>query len=376
MRTWTCCCGAEIFFHNTRCVACGRDVGMCESCNQVHSLEDLVGTVEHKPSIAPVKTCPADSNVQLVRCANGVNHAVCNRYYVVQADPEVDTDIRQPCQWCKLTTEHPATSDPDRLLRWRQLEAAKRRTLYIVDQIGLPVLSMPGELPLSFRFPDGSEQPVVTGHAGGVITIDAREADSVHREATRVEFGEPHRTLVGHFRHELGHYYWQRLVEPDMARLDEYRQLFGDERTPSYQEAQKDYYARGVPVAWQGHFVSQYATMHSWEDFAESFNAYLDMRTVLATAAHFVRPGGVRQRVFANSAPNDPSDRFEKMIADYARVGIVANEFNRDLGLLDLVPEVFTTSVVKKLRFIHNLCNPAAELPTIDESDSTLPQPS
>lgn len=362
MRTWTCTCGAELFFHNTRCVVCGKDVGLCEACDQVHPFEPAdVGA-----GISGAMICPSIRGDHLIRCGNGIRHAVCNRYFrargVGKSSPTADPRL---CGWCKLTTHRPSLDVPENFDRWRRLEAAKRRTLFTVAEIGLPVGAGEDELAMSFQFLDDSDGHVTTGHADGVITVDVREADSVHREATRVEFGEPHRTLVGHIRHELGHYYWQRLVFPDEARLEEYRDRFGDERTPTYADAQKVYYERGRVANWHGHFVSQYATMHSWEDFAESFNAYLDMRTVLGTAAHFKIRRALRRRESPAAARPKSTDSFETMIADYARVGIVANEFNRDLGLLDLVPEVFTTAVVEKLKFIHRLCDPKVRVPEL-----------
>ncbi|MEM6362949.1 MAG: putative zinc-binding metallopeptidase [Planctomycetota bacterium] len=369
MRTWNCKCGAELFFHNTRCVACGREVGLCEACRQLHSAD----VIDQPSSYGPAQTilqCPEHADARLVRCRLGLDHALCNRFTLADVGNANPSSRSGACTWCQLTTDMPPLSDALTQQKVRRLEAAKRRVLYIVDQIGLPVLAMPGELPLSFRFlgSEDADEPIMTGHGNGVITINIREADSVHREATRVEFGEPHRTLVGHLRHELGHYYWQRMVQPKPDRLTRYRELFGDERDPSYVDAIKAYYDRGHVGHWQSHFVSQYATMHSWEDFAESFNAYLDLRTVLATAAHFIHRGSIRRRGrISPDASNTitPEDPFERMIADYARVGIVANEFNRDLGLLDLVPEVFTTAVVEKLRFIHQLCNPAAATPVL-----------
>ena len=87
--------------------------------------------------------------------------------------------------------------------------------------------------------------------------------------------GEPYRTLLGHFRHEVGHYYWDLLVR-DGGRLEACRAVFGDDRE-DYGEALKRHYAEGAPADWQANFVSAYATTHAWEDFAETWAHYLHM---------------------------------------------------------------------------------------------------
>ena len=170
--------------------------------------------------------------------------------------------------------------------------------MMMLRQLGLPIGGPADSLPLTFQFLADGPKPISTGHADGVITINVKEADTVAREKSRVKFGEPQRTLVGHFRHELGHYYWQLLIQNDPETLKSYRQVFGDETQPTYSDAMAKYYENGPPSNWQQDFVSGYATMHSWEDFAETFNAYMDIRAVLATTRHF----GVRNDVVSEAA--------------------------------------------------------------------------
>ena len=335
MRTFRCVCGNTLFFHSTQCLGCGRPVGWRPDDEFVAAIDDLR---DGRPFI---------NGQEVVRCQNGADLGVCNRYVAVRKP--ADRTARLICDWCSLTKGLPNLSFPENVERLRRMEFAKQRVLQTIHRIGLPIQAGPGELPLSFRFPLGSKQaPVITGHDNGVITIDLNEADPVHRETVRIDFGEPQRTLVGHFRHELGHYYWQRLVQPDAKRLAKYRTRFGDERTPGYELARNNYYAAG-PRPWVGNYVSAYAAMHSWEDFAETFNAYLDMRAVLDTATHFKLEGVLYTEV-------DAKKRFDRMIQAYTKAGIIANELNRDLGLLDLVPEVFTRPVREKLRWVHQLC--------------------
>lgn len=324
MKTFDCHCGARLFFHSTHCVACNSTVGRCASCFEIT-------TFEPSGEAFICKRCHASIRL----CGNRTEFEVCNATVPAK-------EVATLCSFCNLNQIIPELSVNESLEKWRRLERAKHRVLYDCEQLGLPVTDRDSatNLPLRFEFKSSTAEVVSTGHANGVITIELEEADSVRREQTRVEFAEPQRTLVGHFRHELGHYYWQRIVEPHF--LDEYRQLFGDERDPNYSEAQQKYYAEGAPVDWRASFISEYASMHSWEDFAETFNAFMDMIAIIGTANHF-------RRLRVDVKPED----FESLVRAYSELGIVANEFNRDIGLLDLVPEVITPTVAKKLEFIH-----------------------
>lgn len=315
---------------------------MCPHCNAI------VPLTQKKPDSWQ---CGDDScGIALHRCANFVEHG-CNR--CVPGDAASHAAV---CDYCALTKVIPDLNVEGNREKWRRLERAKHRVLYILDLLGLPVRhgSSGNEPVLSFELKAGAGQPIHTGHKNGCITINVLEADDVEREKTRVAFHEPQRTLVGHFRHELGHYFWDRLVKGH--REEECRTVFGDERTPTYEDALQKYHAGGPVPAWQTHFVSGYATMHPWEDFAESFGAYLDMVTVLDTARHF------------EIADCDLRD-VDAMIVMYQRMGIAANEMNRDMGLIDLVAEIFVPPVVEKIRFIHSLAQTALrESPTAVES--------
>lgn len=279
--------------------------------------------------------CNCGAAVRL--CANRVAHQACNG--AVEASGEDPL-----CLYCGFNQVIPDLSNPQNLQQWRRLEAAKHRVLYEVERLGLPLdRSTTSETPeLKFDFMSSQNGAVSTGHANGLITIDIAEADSVHREKTRVEFGEPQRTLVGHFRHELGHFYWELIVAK--SYLDEFRGLFGSELEPTYSDAQQQYYANGPIENWQDTYVSGYASMHPWEDFAETFATYLDMAAIVSTATHF-------GRIRSSAHPND----FPQMLSTYLEIGVVANEFNRDMGLLDLVPEVFNERIIEKLKFIHEM---------------------
>jgi len=297
---------------------------MCPACIQVVAITANEGRGH--------RCTNCDAELRL--CENYLDHSACNRG--VEAESEHDR-----CRYCGLNRTIPDLSIVGNLDKWQRLEFAKHRVLFDVERIGFPILNM-AKPHLRFDFKSSADKPVSTGHAKGLITVDIAEADSVFRERARVEFGEPQRTLVGHFRHELGHFYWELLVQPQ--RIDACRTWLVDKRSPSYGDGQKRYYDQGPPADWQSKFVSEYATMHSWEDFAETFGAYLDMVAVVETGQY---------SEFVNLQA-DQAD-FAAMFAAYCKIGIMANELNRDMGLLDLVPEIFTPQVIEKLRFVHSL---------------------
>lgn len=328
MRTFECTCGGVLFFNSTQCVKCNLEVGFCERCREVTSWTASDSGFE----------C-GRCETQLLKCDNNLLHNVCN--HGVIAEKQVDGSVPL-CEYCQTTTVIPDLTVPGNDELWRRLAFAKARVLFGLEELGFAQrendrLLLEG---LSFEFLADAEQPVSTGHANGLITINIKEADHVEREKTRVEFGEPQRTLIGHFRHELGHYFWEQLVERHC--LQKFRHVFGNEEDPTYADAQSQYYESGPPADWQANFISAYATMHPWEDFAETFAAYLDMGAVLSTASHF-------------GLSDCDLHQFDDMLIEYERIGIVGNELNRDIGLLDLVPEVLTQPVVEKLRFIHGL---------------------
>ena len=276
----------------------------------------------------------------MVRCSNSQPHLICNRFIPTGTSNQSGG----LCDLCQLTTVIPDLKIEGNVEKWRRLESAKQRVLYMLDVIGLPFredVNSPAKA-VRFEFKSDGIEPVATGHSDSCIVINIKEADSVSREIARVRLGEPQRTLVGHFRHELGHYFWDRLVKTNEQKLQEFRLVFGDERDLNYSKALSSYYKDGPTDNWTADFVSAYATMHPWEDFAEIFATYLDMLSVLDTAENFgMGLGG--------------DDNFESMLQRYTTVGIIVNEMNRDMGLLDLVPEVFTKSITKKLFYIHRL---------------------
>lgn len=347
MKTFSCQCGNMLFFENTRCVACGCHVGWCPACRNITALN-----VEANGKLRCGNT---QCGSPLVKCLNYVDHDVCNRCLVPGASGRL-------CDYCRFNDTIPDLAAGDNREKWYRLEVAKRRLLYSLDQLRLPYGNEADGIdpPLSFDFkadaiqkgkwwwPMGKLERVYTGHAGGKITINIAEADTVEREKARTAFQEAHRTVIGHFRHEMAHYYWQMLVQGECEI--EFKQAFGDHENPTYSDALERFYSGGTPIDWRRNFVSAYATMHPWEDFAETFATYLDMVSVLDTAFH----GG-----FGNVDPTTAD--LDQIVSRYRNLGLVMNEMNRAMGLMDLVPEVFTQPVVEKLRFVHELIRRAAK---------------
>ena len=330
MQTYDCNCGSLLFFNSTKCLTCGGGTGICSVCRTVVSTD----SEDQSNWLCSNESCQAE----LQRCGNFTPNSICNRLIATT------TQTDALCDYCQLTPIIPDLKVVGNIEKWRRLELAKRKVLHQLDSIGLPFRDSidPNAEKLSFEFKADVQKRVSTGHLQGKIVINIEEADSVQREKSRVAFGEPQRTLVGHFRHELGHFFWDRLIKNDDSRFNQFRSLFGDELNPTYSDALQNYYQNGAAQDWQSSFVSAYASMHPWEDFAETFATYLDIRSVVDNANHFMSSGV------------SPSD-FDSLLDCHCKVGLMVNEFNRDMGLLDLVPQVFVDPVVEKLKMIHGL---------------------
>ena len=301
------------------------------------------------------------------RCGNFNSPAACN--WLVSADKE-GRPTRKLCASCRLNRMIPDLSRPENHELWLKVEMAKRRMVSEVMAIGLRARSKIEEDPergLAFdiiqSLPGGPR--VMTGHANGLITINLDEADDAKREGTRVQMHEPYRTLLGHLRHEVGHYYWDRLIcHSDW--LGPYRELFGDERQ-DYGEALQRHYANGPRPDWPQHFVSAYATSHPWEDWAETWAHYLHMVDTLCTASSFGIDSAhvpLKWEFFTREAlwkVEDPQgENFLSFVNEWVTLSAVLNELSRGMGHPDFYPFVLTQDVVKKLHFIHLVVGDAA----------------
>ncbi len=296
------------------------------------------------------------------RCKNFDSPAGCN--WLVQADEETTL-----CRSCRLNHTIPNLDDPDNRLWWRKTENAKRRLVAQLLNLGLPVESKVSEdtehgVMFDFLRSTGQKPRVLTGHADGLITLNIEEADDSTREKARKEMNEPYRTLLGHLRHEIGHYYWDRLVL-DMPWLEKYRELFGDERE-DYAAALKRNYEQGPPANWAEKHISSYASIHPWEDWAECWAHYLHVVDSLDTALRFgLRGEDVEQAVepFTVNDLYDPkapdAERVILLVNSWVQLTTVLNELARSMGHQDFYPFVMSRTVLRKLHFIQMIVKEA-----------------
>jgi hypothetical protein len=291
-------------------------------------------------------------------CANAAYDA-CN-WLVPQENPDAF------CRACRLNRTLPDLRMPENVVLWRRLERAKRRLVYGLLRLGLPVVSKSDDLErgLAFDFVDNSgmrsqEEPLATtGHLRGLITVDIAEADDAARERHRKSMAEPYRTVLGHFRHESGHYYWDRLVRENVWH-ETFRTMFGDEQR-DYAAALQAHYADGPQSDWQERYVSAYAGAHPWEDFAETGAHYLHIVDTLETAGAFglhVRPSAGRHPRHEMSVDFDPYHQsdFDTLVAAWLPLTYAVNSLNHSMGQPDLYPFVLAPTVLGKLRFVHGL---------------------
>ena len=336
----------------------------CPRCNAFAFLEmQVCATCEssigyHYPSLSFVDDGPDGALIdgtRWVRCANWSWQ--CN--WLVSEDDESGR-----CFACRLIRRRPESDDTIALEKLAETGIDLRRLLVQLLDLGLPVVpyyERDGGLAFDL-LSSRSGESVVIGHADGVITIDLAESLDAHREALRVRLGEPYRTMLGHFRHEIGHYYQQVLVASEPL-LGECRALFGDERA-SYADALQRHYALGAPEDWSESFISEYATMHPWEDFAESFAHYLHITGTLTTAAAagVVLDSGRADGVILHDivpALDYSELGFERALDDWHWLSMMFNRVNRSMGQRDLYPFVLTEPVVEKLAFVHRLVGAA-----------------
>jgi hypothetical protein len=263
------------------------------------------------------------------------------------------------CASCRLDEIIPNLKDGNNLARWEKLELAKRRCIYTFLKLDLPIESAAGSngAALRFRFlQDEGGSPVKTGHQDGVITVNVTEADTDQREHRRLTLHEPYRTLVGHFRHESGHFYWDRLVA-NSPHLQRFRELFGDE-TVDYDTALKTYYQQGPAIDWPDRTVTAYASSHPWEDWAETWAHYMHIMDTLETAASFRMSVDINEKAGTSptkiSTPTfDEHTDFDTLLAEWTPLVCALNSINRGMGLPDLYPFTIPPAVVEKLQFIH-----------------------
>jgi hypothetical protein len=335
---FSCTCGNALFFENTICLQCGACVAYDLDSNRMVTLGGDDG---------------------FVLCRNGPEHGACN--WTVPAGSEGGL-----CQSCHLNRTIPDLSIPGNLEAWRKMEAAKRRVLYTLARLGLRPMGKqesPEGVAFDLLSPTAA-QPVMTGHLNGVITMNLLEANDSYRENARADFREPYRTLVGHFQHELGHYYWDRFFQgraPEDPLWQSWRELFGDE-TADYLAALQSYHAQGPSSGWAERFITAYASCHPWEDWAETWAQYLHILDGVETAGNFGWKGDQVPIPFTpfsaelfTSAGNVGDLDFTAVLNGWAKLAPALNEIAASLGHPNLYPFVLSPISVRKISFVHEV---------------------
>lgn len=337
-------CGNTVYFDNAHCEQCGHRLGYVPEANALVSLDAEDGAWR-SPFLGKL----------YVFCANEA-HAACN--WLVEHNPGGDPF----CRACRHNDIVPALDSPQNVGRFQVIERAKKRLIYALLRLRLP-LATRGQDPehgLGFRFLDeaASDEPVMTGHDAGIITIALTEADDAQREYRRTQLNEQYRTLLGHFRHEIAHHYWDILISQSQ-HLEAFRSLFGDE-TEDYEEALKRHYANGAPPDWQASYISSYATSHAWEDFAETWAHYLHLVDTAEVASSFglrLAPRVDPRAALDTEVDFDPYDlqTLDPLFESWVPLSALINNLNRAVGHHDAYPFVLNEAVMEKLNFIHRV---------------------
>jgi len=351
MKTFRCeHCGNPLFFENVRCLKCGSDLAFLPDRLALSAIEPVAGQPQLWRQRGGRRSESASRQYRL--CRNNVERQACN--FAVPAD-----DPNPYCVSCRQTRVLPDLSVPGNLDRWYRIEVAKRRLFYSLARLGLVnVCPPPGQRdgPVFEFLADTPERMVMTGHADGVITLNVAEADDAERVKRRIELHEPYRTLLGHLRHESGHYYWDRLIDEE-GRIAQFRAVFGDESIDYAEALQRHYTSGGPPAGWEDLYVSAYATSHPWEDWAETWAHYLHMVDLLETAASFNTkvevPGDHEEEVDDPFAVMEPD--FDRLVEQWVPVTLLVNSLNRSLGQEDAYPFALSPATLDKLRFVHDV---------------------
>lgn len=353
MRTFACDhCGHALFFENVQCLRCGSTLAFLPDRLALAAIEPVADRAGLWQRRAGGRREAGEAVYRL--CRNNVEHQACN-FAVPQDDPN------PLCVSCRQTRILPDLSVPQNHGRWYRAEAAKRRLFYTLARLGLVATRPPSgqrDGPVFEFLADLPGQQVLTGHREGVITLNVAEADETERVRRRVALHEPYRTLLGHLRHESGHFYWDRLV-PAAGRATEFRAMFGDERADYQQALAAHYAAAGLPAQWQDRHVSAYATAHPWEDWAETWAHYLHMVDLLETASAFgtrlavAGAGGIPGQTVTDPFDADGRD-FSRLVQQWVPLTLLLNSLNRSLGQDDAYPFALSTHALDKLRFVHD----------------------
>jgi hypothetical protein len=353
MKTFHCGrCQHHVFFENVKCESCAALLGFVPELSEVCAFEPAGDTTNNPAGNTLWRALNPSAGAQFRQCNNYALENVCN--WMIPADsPDV------LCPACSLTQTIPNLTQPNNRVYWYKLETAKRRLLFALSSLGLNTDSRRTnpEAGLQFEFLEDGNMgaKVLTGHDNGLITMNIAEADDALRERMRSDMHEPYRTLLGHFRHEIGHYYFDRLVA-NTPWEEPFREMFGDERV-DYAQSLQAHYDNGPPADWDQSYVSAYATTHPWEDWAETWAHYLHIVDTVDTAAACgfkLDPKSDNEPSLTEIEPVENTS-FDELMKQWFPLMYALNSLNRSLGLADAYPFTLSPKVVAKLRFVHKV---------------------
>ncbi len=348
MKLYSCAkCRNLLYFENTICLHCNSPVGF--NAQELSMVTLMPGNDNTFSDISNAK--------KSWRYCSNFAYGTCN--WLIP--PEQATGF---CRACALNRVIPDLNDTNNFENWEKIEIAKHRLVYSLLRLGLPVAVKEGEEEgIAFDFmADTEDKKVMTGHDNGTITLNIAEADEKLRVKNKLDLGERYRTLLGHFRHEIGHYYWDLFYKNNISTRKNYRDFFGDE-SADYSQALEKYYQSGAPENWNEQFISPYATAHPWEDWAETWAHFLHMMDTLETAYSFGiavnPPAAKKDQQLKASISKDPYtiSNFDEIVKLWLPLTFAVNNLNRSMGHADFYPFIISPEVIKKLGFIHNEVN-------------------
>ncbi len=348
MKLYTCTsCNNPLYFENSTCLNCNHPVGFDVSKFNMVALDN------NQNSYSPVN----NKNEVYRFCSNSI-HGTCNWLIPV-------TQTSPFCIACELNRTIPELSTILNQDKWKRIEIAKHRMVYSLLRLRLPVAAKKsvddiGGIAFDFMGDMSPAERVMTGHDHGLITLNIEEADEGLRTRHKLDMGEKYRTLLGHFRHEIGHYYWDVLIK-ESNHLAEFRRLFGNEEN-NYDQALQQYYNNGIQSNWNDFFISPYASSHAWEDWAESWAHYMHMMDTLETAWSFGI--GIHRKEMQKDVYNDPYTitNFNEIVNMWFPLTFAVNSLNRSMGHADFYPFIISAPVIEKLKFIHEVCGVGKQL--------------
>lgn len=333
-------CNNLLYFENSTCLVCSLTVGFDAGKLEMVTLENDTNGYAHLH----------DKNERYRFCSNAI-HGTCNWLVPV-------SQSSQFCTACELNRTIPLLTNINNQQKWQRIETAKHRMVYSLLRLQLPVKPKINEnetegIAFDFIGDHSPTEKVLTGHDNGNITLNIEEADESARTLHKLDLGEKYRTLLGHFRHEIGHYYWEILIK-NSTLLEKFRQLFGDDQK-DYPQSLETYYNTDTPANWNDFFISPYASAHPWEDWAESWAHYMHMMDTLETTWSLgigIHPENRQAAIY-----NDPytTANFDDIINRWFSLTFAVNNLNRSMGQADFYPFIISSPVIEKLRFIHEV---------------------